>query len=74
MLRQFYRTKHVTYTFDSTVTGTSRTYTTTDGLADDSTLARIYGGMHFRYTTVAGAELGKQVANWTVEHRFGKRD
>ncbi|MDB5952775.1 MAG: phosphatase family protein, partial [Massilia sp.] len=74
LLRQYYRTEHVSYTFDSIVTGTSRTYTKTDGLAEESRLARIYGGMHFRNSTTAGAELGKQVANWTLQHRFGNRD
>lgn len=73
LLRHYYGTEQVTFTFDSTVTGTSRTYATTGALAEESKVARIYGGMHFRYSTVAGAELGKQVANWTVQHHFGRR-
>jgi hypothetical protein len=74
LLRQYYGTEKLTYTFDSTVTGTTRTYTTTGALAEESKVARIYGGMHFRYSTIAGAELGKQVANWTLQHQFGKRN
>lgn len=74
LLRHYYGTEQVTFTFDSTVTGTSRTYTTTGALAEESKVARIYGGMHFRYSTIAGAELGKQVANWTVQHHFGRRN
>lgn len=73
MLRLYFGTDKVTYTFDSTVTGTTRIYTTTDGLAEESKVARIYGGMHFRYSTTAGAELGKQVANWTYQRNFGLR-
>lgn len=74
LLRQYYGTNKVTFTFDSTVTGTTRTYATTDALADESKVARIYGGMHFRYSTVAGAELGKQSANWTSQRHFGLRN
>lgn len=71
LLRQYYGTDKVTFTFDSNVTGTTRTYTTTDALTEESKVARIYGGMHFRYSTFAGAELGKQSANWTMQHAFG---
>jgi hypothetical protein len=74
LLRQYYGTDKVTYTFDSKATNTSRTYRTTDALTEESVVARIYGGMHFRYSTTAGAELGKQSARWTMAHYFGKRD
>ena len=74
LLRQYYGTEKVSFSFDSTVTGTTRTYTKTDAFAEESRIARIYGGMHFRYSTLAGAELGKQVANWTLQHQFGKRN
>jgi hypothetical protein len=73
LLRQYYGTDKVRYTFDSTVTGTSRTYATTDALTEESLVARIYGGMHLRYSTLAGATLGKQSANWTMQHYFGTR-
>jgi hypothetical protein len=71
LVRGYYGTDQVVYQFDSKVTGTTRTYTTTDALSEESTMARIYGGMHFRYSTAAGAALGKQVANWTLKHKFG---
>lgn len=74
LLRQYYGTDKVTFSFDSRVTGTTRTYTTTEALAEESKVARIYGGMHFRYSTVAGAELGQKVANWTMQHAFGMRN
>lgn len=73
LLRLYYGTDKVAFTFDSTVTGSRRTYATTDALADESTGARIYGGMHFRYSTTAGVALGKQVANWTLQRNFGAR-
>ena len=71
LLRLYYGTDQVTYTFNSTVTGTTRTYTSAHALTDESKVARIYGGMHFRYSTSAGAALGQQVANWTMQHAFG---
>ncbi len=70
LLRLYYGTDKVTFTWDSGVTGTTRTYTDTDALAEESKMARIYGGMHFRYATGAGAKLGKQVAGWTMGHAF----
>jgi hypothetical protein len=73
-LRQYYGTDKVTYSFDSKVTGTTRTYTTTDELTEESRVARIYAGMHFRYSTTAGAALGKQVANWTMQQHFSRND
>lgn len=72
-LRQYYGTRKVTYTFDSTVTGTTSTYATTDDLGDESQIARIYGGMHFRFSTVDGVALGTRVAQWVAEHHFGRR-
>jgi hypothetical protein len=74
LLFLYYRTNHVTYSFDSTVTGTTRTYTDTDSLTEESKVARIYGGMHFRYSTMAGAALGRNSANWTMTHYFGPRN
>ncbi len=70
LLRRLYGTDQVTFTWDSKVTNTMRTYTRTEALADESRDARIYGGMHFRYATVAGAELGRRVADWTMDHAF----
>ncbi len=73
VLYRYYGTDKVTYTFDSKATGTTRTYTSTDALTEESIWARIHGGMHFRYSTTAGALLGKQAAGWVIDHHFGKR-
>lgn len=73
VLYRYHGTDKVRYTFDSKVTGTTRTYTSTDALAEESLWARIHGGMHFRYSATAGALLGKQVAGWVIDHYFGRR-
>ena len=58
---------------DSTVTGTTRSYPTTSALPDEIESARVWGGMHFRFSTYAGAQLGVQVADWAWAHYFGPR-
>ncbi len=63
LLRHYYGTGKVTFTWDSDVARATRTYASTDAFAEESMMARIYGGMHFRYATTAGTELGKNVAD-----------
>ncbi|MBB3220814.1 vanadium-dependent haloperoxidase [Pseudoduganella umbonata] len=70
LLRQYFGTDQVTFTWDSKVTGTARTYTDTGALAEESRVARIHGGMHFRFATTAGVEQGRKVAAWTMKHAF----
>jgi hypothetical protein len=73
VLRAFYGTPNVTYDMSSTVTGTTRRYTTTTALVDEIRIARIAGGMHFRKATVDGATLGASVADWVLAHHFQPR-
>jgi len=73
-LRHFYGTPEVTFTWDSTVTKTTRTYADIDAFSAEAGLARIHGGMHFRYSVVAGEELGRRVAKWVAERYFGRQD
>jgi hypothetical protein len=73
-LRRHYGTRQVAFVFDSTSTGTTRTYATTDALGAESEIARVYGGMHFHFSTVDGLALGTRVAQWVAEHHFGRRD
>lgn len=70
LLQRFYGTKSVTYTFNSLITNTTRTYTSTGALTDEVATARIASGMHFRYATTAGAELGRQSVAWTMQNHF----
>jgi len=35
--------------------------------------ARVWGGMHFRASTLAGDALGASVADWMVANQFGLR-
>jgi hypothetical protein len=72
-LRSYYGTPNITFTWDSKVTGTTRTYAGVDAFNAEAGSARIYGGMHFTHSTVAGEELGKRVAQWVALRHFGRQ-
>ena len=52
------------------VTGTTHTYSNTDEPAVESTLARIWGGMHFRTSVEHGIALGQSTADWVADRHF----
>lgn len=70
VIRGFYGTKKVRFAFDSTVTGTTHHYDSTDDLVHDSRNGRVWGGMHFRNSTIVGTELGKDVAKYVAKNYF----
>lgn len=72
-LYRFYGTHKVGYSFDSNATGTTRNYASTDALGAESEIARVYGGMHFHFSTVEGLALGTKVAQWVAQRHFGPR-
>ncbi len=69
-LQGYYGTPNITFDFTSTVTGSTHTFTTTQAMIDDVQIARIAGGMHLRTSTVDGAALGKNVAQWVLARYF----
>ena len=76
-LRSFYRTRRLTFSFDTTVAGIStegmkHSYASIQDMTDDS-LARIWGGMHFRTSVEHGRSLGEKTAAWVTAHHFGPR-
>lgn len=72
-LQGYYGTPKVTFDLNSTVTGTTHHFTTTEAMVDEVQLGRIAGGMHLRTSTVDGAALGKKVAEWVLAHHFQAR-
>lgn len=66
-------TPDVGFTWDSLVTGTTRSYHGIDAFSAEAGMARIHGGMHFGHATAAGEELGRRVARWVAERHFGRR-
>ena len=71
VLRQFYGTKKIRFSFSSSVTGTTRPYDTTTDFIKEVVNARVWGGMHFRTANVHGIELGTSVAKWVMKNHFG---
>lgn len=49
---------------------TSRHFDTTNDLLTDVANARIWAGLHFRFATTAGVELGTNVSKWTLQRNF----
>jgi hypothetical protein len=52
------------------VPGSTRTYTRFSDVARDTIEGRILTGFHFRTADVAGAWIGKKVAQWVDKHEF----
>ncbi len=73
VLKRVFHTSQIRFTVDSTVTRSSRSYASIDEFEQDVQRARIYGGMHFRTSTVHGAELGRNVARWVADNYFQAR-
>jgi hypothetical protein len=53
--RDFFATKKLKLSFDSTFTGTRRHHDSTDDLIKDNTTGRVWRGMHFRTSNEHGA-------------------
>jgi hypothetical protein len=73
VLRAFFGTRRIDIDMRSTVTPEMpvRHFGNTDQLLTEIENARIWGGIHYRFSTDAGAELGRRVARWDLEHAFG---
>jgi len=54
----------------ATTLTTSRHYDTTQDLNNEIVDARVYAGLHFRYSGEQGVQLGTDVAEWSLKHYF----
>jgi hypothetical protein len=54
----------------SSITSTSRQYTTTAALDAETMNARIWLGLHFRQAMTDGNRLGHEAAAWTIAHEL----
>jgi hypothetical protein len=76
-LRQFYGTKKIHFTIDSSVAGLMHpvhAFTSTDVFVKEVGDARVFGGMHFRNSTNDGARLGRRTTKWIAERFFRRVD
>ncbi len=72
-MKAFYGTERIAFSFDSTVTNTTHRFDSTSALVEEIRGARIYGGMHFRNSSVRGEELGAKVARQVTQNHFKAR-
>ena len=49
---------------------TTRHFDTAAALLDDVANARIWAGLHYRFATTAGVEIGHQVSKYDLQHAF----
>jgi hypothetical protein len=48
--------------------GSTRNFTSFSQAANENADSRVQAGIHFRFSCVAGQELGNKVGNWTVDN------
>jgi hypothetical protein len=69
-LTAFFGTDKVSFWIDSRVTGTVRQYDRFRTVVKDVDAARVLAGFHFRNSDQEGANLGRKVARFVVDHLF----
>ncbi len=69
-LKQVYGTPQVAFDFDSGVTGQTHAYSSVNDFTKEIANARVWGGMHFRFSTVRGDVLGTKVAKLIAHEHF----
>jgi hypothetical protein len=59
------------FAFDVTsevLPGVERSFDSFSAAAEEATLSRIFAGVHFRFDLTAGHELGREVADFVLDH------
>lgn len=69
-LSHFFGTDKAEFGLDSAVTGTTRHYARFSEVAKEVQDARVWAGIHFRFSTDDGATIGRQVARRVARHHF----
>jgi len=70
ILKAYFKTPRVSFTWTSAVTGTSHEFASVYEMLEEQKLARIYGGMHFRFSSDDGATLGRRTGRWVAKNYF----
>jgi len=70
ILESYFKTPRIKFTWTSTETGTSHDYRSVDEMLHELKVARIYGGMHFRFSSDDGATLGRRTGRWVARNYF----
>jgi hypothetical protein len=73
VLKAYFHTDRMNFTMSSAAPGLLqpvRSYDRFSQVLTDILNARIYGGMHYRNSTIVGAELGRKVARQALSQYF----
>jgi hypothetical protein len=70
ILKDYFGTPRVHFTWTSTATDTSHEFASVYEMLAEIKVARIYGGMHFRYSSEDGATLGRRTGRWVAKNYF----
>jgi hypothetical protein len=70
LLKSYFGTSSVNLSIDSTVTGTTHTFTNVNDWQNEVQNARIYVGFHYNHSVVQGTLLGHKVADNVVANYF----
>lgn len=73
VLRSYFHSDRLNFTMSSPAPGLLqpvRSYDRFSQVLTDILDARVYGGMHYRNSTIVGAELGRKVARQALDHYF----
>jgi hypothetical protein len=69
-LQAFFGTDNVTFSLESRITGTTRVYDHFHDAVKEVARARVLSGFHFRNSDQEGANLGRKVGDYVVQHLF----
>ena len=54
--------------FTAVPQGSTRSFTSFSQAANENASSRVMAGIHFRFSCVAGQEMGTQIGNWLADH------
>lgn len=73
ILRRFFKTDEINFAVASdTLKSSKRHFSSLSSCAEECSVSRVFGGIHFRFSCEDGLKLGEKVAAWTWEETHRK--
>jgi hypothetical protein len=73
-LRTFFGTDRISFTIDSTVTGTTHSFNRFREFTNEVVEGRIWGGIHYRFSTEEAKKLAEKTTRWMFCNKFRRLD
>jgi hypothetical protein len=70
----FFETDEIPFSVMSAVTGTTHSFNSFEDVVTEVDNARVYGGIHYRYSCKQGNRLGRMVTDYMLRHHFKPND